>query len=173
MFLPALDVRQQGCTSPQCLCGDWTQRYNRLSAVRREKTLTLAVACDVYIYLHRHVCALIAHNGNQCCNFIYSAVLQLLTTPSDFPIPLPLIVPFAHPERSSTHSCIYPIFLGSSGTTSFFLSFRFPVDHNFCQSRSVHSLNMSKPNELFSSYVIQYRILGIHFFSNILTHFSI
>ena len=93
-----------------------------------------------------------------------SADLQRLPTPSDFHTPLPSIVPFAHPKISSTHSCIYPIFTVSSGTTSFFPFFMFPVDLNFCQSRSVHSLNMSASNELFSSYVIQYRILSVHFF---------
>jgi hypothetical protein len=88
---------------------------------------------------------------------------------------LPSIVPFAHFETSLTHGCIlvYPIFPGSSGTTSFFPSFRFPVDHKFWQSHWVHSLNVSIPNELFSGYVIQHRILRFHFSSNILIRFSI
>jgi hypothetical protein len=43
--------------------------------------------------------------------------LKRLVTPSDFHIPLPSIVPFAHSETSSAHGCIYPIFPGSSGTT--------------------------------------------------------
>ena len=105
--------------------------------------------------------------------FFYCAVLKRLPTPSDFHIPLPSIVPFACPELSSTHSCIYPIFTRSSGTTSFLPPFRFPVDHNFWQSRSVRPFNMSVPNKLFSSYVIQYRVLGVHFISNILIRFSI
>jgi hypothetical protein len=83
------------------------------------------------------------------------AVLNRLATPSSFHIPLPSTVPFSHSETSFTHGCTYPIFPGSSGTISFLPSFRFPVDHNFWQSHWVHSLNMSKPNELFSGYVIQ------------------
>jgi hypothetical protein len=70
-------------------------------------------------------------------------------TPSDFHISLPSIVPFVNSETSFTHGCTYPIFPGSSGTTSCFRSFRFPVDHNFWQSHWVHFLNMSIPNELF------------------------
>jgi hypothetical protein len=77
------------------------------------------------------------------------SVLKCLVMPSDFHIPLPSIVQFAHSETSFTHGCIYPKFPGSLGT-SFFRSFRFPVDHNFWQSNWVHSLNMSIPNELFS-----------------------
>jgi hypothetical protein len=99
--------------------------------------------------------------------YIYCAVLKHMATPSDYHIPLPSIVPFAHSETSFTHDCIHSNFPGSSRTTSFFPSFRFPVDHNFWQSHRVHSLNMSIPNELFLGYVIQYRILRVHFYSMI------
>jgi hypothetical protein len=67
---------------------------------------------------------------------------------------LPSIVPFARSETSFTRVCIYPIFPSSSGTTSFFPSFGFPVDHNFWQSHWVHSLNMAIQNELFSVHII-------------------
>ena len=105
--------------------------------------------------------------------YIYCALLKHLTTASNFHIPFPSIVPFAYPEISFTHGCIYPIFPGSLEMTSFFPSFRFSVDDNFWQSHWVLSLNMSIPNELFLSYVIQYHILGVHFFSNILIRLSI
>jgi hypothetical protein len=58
---------------------------------------------------------------------IYCAVLKRLATPSDFHIPLPPIVPFAHSETSFTHGCIYPILPGFSGTTLFFLPSGFQV----------------------------------------------
>jgi len=38
-----------------------------------------------------------------------STVLKRLATPSDFHIPLPSIIPFAHSQISLTHRCIYPI----------------------------------------------------------------
>jgi hypothetical protein len=42
--------------------------------------------------------------------YIYIApVLKRLTTPSVYHIPLPSIVPFAHPQIPFTHRCIYPI----------------------------------------------------------------
>ena len=104
--------------------------------------------------------------------YIYCTVLKCLATPSDFHIPSS-IVTFAHSQISFTHRCIYPIFPGSSGTASFFPSFRFLVNHNFWQLRWVHSLDMTISNELFSGYLIQYHILHIHFFSNALIHFSI
>jgi hypothetical protein len=49
---------------------------------------------------------------------------------------------------------MYPNLPVSSGTTSLFPSFRFPIDH-FWQSQWVHSLNMSTPNTLspFSQHV--------------------
>ena len=99
--------------------------------------------CYIYIYIYI---------------YIYSADLKRLTTPSDFHIPLPSIVPFAHSQISSIHDCIYSIFPGSPGTASFFPSFRFPVNHNFCQSRWVHSLDMTIPNKFFSglSHPISY-----------------
>ena len=59
---------------------------------------------------------------------------------SDFHIPLPSIVPFAHSHF--IHGCIYSIFPGSLGTASFFPSFRFPVTHNFWESHWVHSVDM-------------------------------
>jgi hypothetical protein len=69
-----------------------------------------------YIYIYIYV-------------YIYIAVLILLVSPSDL-----------------FHSWLfYPIFPGCSGTTSFFPSFSFRVDHNFWQSHWVHSLNMSIP----------------------------
>ena len=52
--------------------------------------------------------------------YIYCAVLKRLTTPSDFHIPLPSIVPFAHSWISFIHACIYYIFPRSPGTASFF-----------------------------------------------------
>jgi hypothetical protein len=79
-------------------------------------------------------------------NYEYCAVLKRLAMPSDFHIPSPSIVPFAHSETSFTHGCTYPIFPGSSGMTSFFPSFSFPVAHNFWQSHWVHSHNMSIPS---------------------------
>jgi hypothetical protein len=109
-----------------------------------KENILVIVSPSVYIYI-----------------YIYCAVLKRLATPSDFHIPLPSIVPFANSETSFTHGCIYPIFPGSSGTTSFFRSFRFPGDHNFWLSHLVHSLNISVPNELFSGCVIQYRILRV------------
>ena len=57
--------------------------------------------------------------------YIYSTVLKRLATPSDFHIPLPSIVPFAHSYISFS---IYPNFLGSSGAAWFFPSFRFPIN---------------------------------------------
>jgi hypothetical protein len=87
---------------------------------------------------------------------VYCAVLKHLATPSDFHISWPSIVPLANSETSSTHCCMYPIFPGSSVTTSVFPYFRFPVDHNFWQSHWAHS-HMPVPNYLFSGYVIQYR----------------
>jgi hypothetical protein len=104
---------------------------------------------------------------------VHCAVLKRLSTLSDFHIPLPSIVPFAHSETPFTHGCRYLIFPGSSGTTSFFPSFMFPVDHTFWQSHWVQSLNMSIQNELFSGNAIQYRILRVHFSSNILIRFYI
>jgi hypothetical protein len=86
---------------------------------------------------------------------------------------LPSTVPFAHSETSFTYGCIHLMFPGSLGMTSFFPSFRFPVDHNFWQSLWVHSINMSIPNDLFSGYVIQYRILYVHFTSYFLYLMSI
>jgi hypothetical protein len=105
--------------------------------------------------------------------YISCAVLKRPATPSDFHIQFPSIVPFAHSETSFTHGCTYPIFPGSTETTSFFPSFRFIVDHNFWQSHWVHSLNISIPNELFSGYAIQYPILCVNFSSNILIRFPI
>ena len=61
---------------------------------------------------------------------------------------------------------VYPIFEGSSGTASFFPSFGFPVNHDFWESRWVHSFDMTIPNELFSGYFIQYRIWFVHYFSS-------
>ena len=83
-------------------------------------------------------------------------------TPSDFHIPLPSIVPFAHSHISFTHGCIYPTFPGSSATSWVCSSFMFPVNHNFWSSRWVHPLDMTIPNELFSGYLIQYRNLRVH-----------
>ena len=91
--------------------------------------------------------------------------------PSDFHIPLPSVVPFAHSQISFIHGCIYSIFQGSPGTASFFPSFRFPVNHNFWQSRWVHSLDMTIPYKFFPGYDIQYHILRVHFSSNILIRF--
>jgi hypothetical protein len=73
-------------------------------------------------------------------SLLYCAALKRLATPSDFHTPLHSTVPFAHSETYFTHGCIYPIFPGSSGTTSFFPSFRFPVDHNVWQSHWVQQL---------------------------------
>jgi hypothetical protein len=56
------------------------------------------------------------------------------------------------------------------GRPFFSPSFRFPVDHCFWQSHWVHSLHMSIPNELFSDYVIQYRILRICPYYNLLKY---
>jgi hypothetical protein len=89
------------------------------------------------------------------CVCVDCTVLKRLTMPSGFHIPLPSNVPFAHSETPFTHGWTYSVFPASSGTTSFFPSFRFPVDHNFWQSHWVDSLKMSIPNELFSGYVIQ------------------
>jgi hypothetical protein len=75
---------------------------------------------DIYIYIYRE-----RERERE------SAVLKRLTTPSDFHIPLPSIVPFAHSSISFIHGCIYSIFSGSPGAASFFPSFRFPVNHNF------------------------------------------
>ena len=57
---------------------------------------------------------------------------------------------------------IYPIFPRSSGTASFFPSFRFAVYHNFWKSRRVHSLDMPITNELFWGYLIQYCTWRVH-----------
>jgi hypothetical protein len=76
------------------------------------------------------------HDNIILTNPVYCAVLKRLKTPSDFHTPLPSIVPFAHSETFFTHGCYYSIFPGSSGTTSVFPSFRFPVDHNFWKSRT-------------------------------------
>jgi hypothetical protein len=85
--------------------------------------------------LHTHT-----HTHTHTHIYIYSAVLKRLATPSDFHIPLPSIVPLAHSQTPFTHGCIYSIFPGSSGATSFFPTFRFPVNHNFCNCiGSIHS----------------------------------
>ena len=78
----------------------------------------VCVCVCTYIYIYIYI-------------YIYSAVLKLLATPSVFHIPLPSTVPFAHSQISFAHLCVYPIFPLSSGTASFFPSFRFPVIHNF------------------------------------------
>ena len=68
-------------------------------------TVVHFVTSSLYIYIYTHT---------------YCAVLQRLGTPSDFHIPLPSILPFAHFSLSSTHGCIYPIFSASLGTAFFF-----------------------------------------------------
>ena len=85
------------------------------------------------------------------------AVLKRLTTPSDFHIPMPSVVPFAHSYTSSTHGCIYPIFPSSSGTASFFFSsFGFEVNHNF--GNRVRSILSTSPYQMSCFRVISSNI---------------
>ena len=90
-------------------------------------------------------------------------VLQSLTTPSSFPTPLPSIAPFAYPKIAFTHSCIYPIFPGSSVMTSFFHPLCFQLI--IISDNRVQFLPSTCPYQMscFSSCVIQYRILSVHF----------
>ena len=91
------------------------------------------------------------------CVCVY-AVLKRLATPSDFHISLPSVVPFAHSSSSFTHSCIYPIFPSSSGTASFFPSFRFPVNHNF--GNRVGSILSTCPHQMSCFRVISSNIVS-------------
>jgi hypothetical protein len=57
-------------------------------------------------FLYNYPLSRLVCNSKCSYFFIYSAVLKRLATPSDFHIPLPSIVPFAHSETSFTH-CSY------------------------------------------------------------------
>ena len=97
-------------------------------------------------------------------NYINCAFVKRLTTPSDFHIPLPSIVLFTHSQISFIHGCIYSIFPGSPRTSSFFPSFRFPVNNNFWQSRQVHSLGtkLISPLKQQLQYLFSVRLYRIH-----------
>ena len=89
--------------------------------------------CIVTCYKGWHTCTMVSR-GSEIRAVPRLYILRGFTTSDDaFPFHTPLrsVVPFAYPQISSTHSCMYPILPGSAGTTSFFPSFRFPVDHNF------------------------------------------
>ena len=77
--------------------------------------MVLQTVLCVCVCIHTHT-----HTHTHTYVHIYNAVLKRLATPSDFHIPLPSIVPFAHSQISLTHRCICPIFSGSLGTASFF-----------------------------------------------------
>jgi hypothetical protein len=136
-----------------CQIKRWIDIFNinhailRVSAVGRtvkvcgQYCLIIKIFCCLYRYIYIYIYYIYI--------YIYCTVLKRLASPSDFHIPLPSTVPFVHSETSFTHCCVYLIFPGSSGTTSFFPSFRFPVGHNFCQLHWVLSRNMSIPNEFF------------------------
>jgi hypothetical protein len=108
-----------------------------------------------------------------CCSDIYSTVLKRLATPSDFLVPLPTIVPFAHSETPFTHCCTtyIPSFQVLRGRPRFILSSGYPVGHIFGNCTS--SILSTCPYQMscISGYVIQFRILRVHLPSNILIHF--
>jgi hypothetical protein len=56
----------------------------------------------IYIYIYVCVCVCVCACARACVR----AGLKHLTTPSNFHIPLPLVVPFAHSQISYTHGCI-------------------------------------------------------------------
>jgi len=59
----------------------------RVGSQRHKKKKKKYMRIYIYIYIYIYVCV---------CVCVYSAVLKRLTTPSDFHIPLPSIVPFVH-----------------------------------------------------------------------------
>jgi hypothetical protein len=89
------------------------QELNLVEKKNVSLSLSLSLSIYIYIYIERE-------------RERERAVLRRLATPSDFHIPLPSNVPFAHSQTYSTHGYIYiyiyPIFPGSSGTTSYFSS---------------------------------------------------